>query len=302
MIEHPKGMVRNYRLKNEQAKLSRAFENLANKRPRRLISLLEQGLESNRQALRLIRKNSLTELEPAIDFLIRLAMLCTIIPFKAGEVVAAKGGQSKAAQLVSRLREVSYYDRVIENVVLPLAFRRARAIGAKKIGDVNQLTFKEIIKGNPVDIKARRAAIRAGETFVYRNLKGKEKISWTSAAPKLIEELEGKSFNSGAIKGTIACRGKARGRARLVLTNDIRKIRFNRGDVLVAISTSPELMPLIRKCSAIITDEGGLTCHAAIISREMKLPCIIGTKNSTQALKSGDLVEVDAEQGVVRKI
>ena len=63
-------------------------------------------------------------------------------------------------------------------------------------------------------------------------LKGKEKISWTAAAPKLVEGLEGKSFDSGVIEGTIACRGKAKGRARLVLTNDIKKIKFNRGGCL----------------------------------------------------------------------
>jgi hypothetical protein len=64
--------------------------------------------------------------------------------------------------------------------------------------------------------------------------------------------------------------------------------------------TRPEFVPLMKKAGAIITNEGGITCHAAIIARELKKPCIIGTKIATQVLKDGDFVEVDADAGVVR--
>ena len=64
--------------------------------------------------------------------------------------------------------------------------------------------------------------------------------------------------------------------------------------------TSPDYMVAVKKAAAIVTDEGGVTCHAAIVSRELKIPCIVGTKNATKALKTGDLVEVDADNGVVR--
>ena len=64
--------------------------------------------------------------------------------------------------------------------------------------------------------------------------------------------------------------------------------------------TTPDFVPAMKKASAFITDEGGITCHAVIIAREMKKPCIIGTKIATQILKDGDLVEVDADNGVVR--
>ena len=73
-------------------------------------------------------------------------------------------------------------------------------------------------------------------------------------------------------------------------------------NILVSFATSPNLMPAIRKASAIITNEGGLTCHAAIVSRELKIPCVIGTKIATKVLKDGDLVEVDANKGVVKKL
>jgi pyruvate,water dikinase len=64
--------------------------------------------------------------------------------------------------------------------------------------------------------------------------------------------------------------------------------------------TRPEFVPLMKKAIAIVTDEGGITCHAAIVSRELKKPCIIGTKVATQVLKDGDMVEVDANSGIVR--
>ena len=64
--------------------------------------------------------------------------------------------------------------------------------------------------------------------------------------------------------------------------------------------THPQMISGMIKASAFVTDEGGVTCHAAIVSREMNKPCIIGTKVATQVLKDGDVVEVDANNGVVK--
>ena len=105
--------------------------------------------------------------------------------------------------------------------------------------------------------------------------------------------------SSKEIKGNIAYPGNVRGRVKLVVSShDFRE--FKKDNILVTGMTRPEFVPLIKQARAIITDEGGITCHAAIISREFGIPCIIGTKIATQVLKDGDLVEVDAEQGIVR--
>jgi len=105
-------------------------------------------------------------------------------------------------------------------------------------------------------------------------------------------------------KGTIACKGEVvRGRARIVVDpEDVAHVDFNKGDILVAPMTSPEYVFLMKKVAAIITDTGGLTSHAAIVSRELGVPCIVGTKFATQVLRDGDMVEVDAEKGIVRKL
>jgi len=101
------------------------------------------------------------------------------------------------------------------------------------------------------------------------------------------------------IKGTTACRGKARGHAKIVnSTQDMDKM--NEGDILISAATTPAIVPAMKKASAIIADEGGLTCHAAIVSRELNTPCVVGTKIATKVLKDGDLIEVDADKGIVK--
>jgi phosphohistidine swiveling domain-containing protein len=106
---------------------------------------------------------------------------------------------------------------------------------------------------------------------------------------------------TGDIKGSVACRGKVQGRVTLHL-GWINVTEIPAGNILVTGMTNPQMMPYIKHAAAIITDEGGLACHAAIISREMKIPCIVGTKIATQVLRDGDLVEVDADNGIVTKL
>ncbi|HOX97316.1 MAG TPA: PEP-utilizing enzyme [bacterium] len=103
------------------------------------------------------------------------------------------------------------------------------------------------------------------------------------------------------IKGTIASIGTATGMVKII--NNVSEVgKVKKGDILVTGMTSPKYMPAIFNSGAIITDDGGLTCHAAIIARELKKPCIIGTKIATSILNDGDLVEVDANNGLVKII
>ncbi|MBI2548712.1 hypothetical protein HYW21_05165 [Candidatus Woesearchaeota archaeon] len=114
-------------------------------------------------------------------------------------------------------------------------------------------------------------------------------------------QLLSKSFeNIGKnIKGTTACRGKATGIIRVVL-GESHFGKFNEKDILVAHMTRPEYVPLMKKAAAIITDEGGITCHAAVIARELNVPCIIGTQIATKVLKDGMVVSVDADKGIIK--
>ncbi len=103
------------------------------------------------------------------------------------------------------------------------------------------------------------------------------------------------------IKGMAASQGKnnvIQGIIRIVLNP--QKDKFKKGEILVTSMTRVEFVPLMRQAKAIITDEGGIACHAAIVSRELGIPAIIGTKIATKILKDGDLVEIDVNNGVIK--
>ena len=82
--------------------------------------------------------------------------------------------------------------------------------------------------------------------------------------------------------------------------SELNKVK--KGDILVTYMTSPNFLLAMKLSAGFVTNEGGLTCHAAIVARELKKPCVIGTKIATEVIKDGDLIEVDANKGVVKII
>jgi len=104
------------------------------------------------------------------------------------------------------------------------------------------------------------------------------------------------------IKGLGVFLGKAKAKVKVCSGAKEALTKVKKGDILVCGMTLPDYVPAMKKSAVIITDEGGITCHAAIISRELEIPCIVGTRIATQVLKDGDLVEVDAERGIVKII
>lgn len=129
--------------------------------------------------------------------------------------------------------------------------------------------------------------------------KGSYKMVTGKEADSLKDQLNEKPEQGKVIAGQVASQGYARGKARIVLgLSDFKG--FKEGEVLVTGMTRPEFLPLMKLAAAIVTNEGGITCHAAIVSRELGKPCIIGTKNATKLIKTGDLIEVRANHGTVR--
>lgn len=107
------------------------------------------------------------------------------------------------------------------------------------------------------------------------------------------------SKNMEELIGTTANLGEAKGRVKIInFKSEMGKMQ--KGDIIVSQATGPELLPAMRKAAAIVTNEGGITCHAAIVSRELGIPCVIGTKIATQVLKDGDEIEVDANKGLIK--
>lgn len=110
-----------------------------------------------------------------------------------------------------------------------------------------------------------------------------------------------KIVKSDSLAGTCACPGKALGIAKVVnVPDDIPKMKP--GDIMLAHATYPALVPAMKLAAAIVTEEGGITCHAAIVARELQTPCVVGVRHLLSILKDGDKIEVDANSGTVKKI
>lgn len=161
---------------------------------------------------------------------------------------------------------------------------------------VEQSVPQEIIKNkklvsslkDELNLRLRSCTIITGITGGVRVFSG-----------QLIYPTGAKNTTELEVRGNVACGGKAIGRAKIVMNID-EIYKVNHGDVIISTMTSPELMSAVRRCVAIVTDFGGIACHAAIVAREFNLPCIVGTNDATKKIYDNDLVEVDANNGVVR--
>jgi phosphohistidine swiveling domain-containing protein len=165
---------------------------------------------------------------------------------------------------------------------------------------VKYLSIDEIRRGKITEELISKLKERADGFIYYRDNIYQGKLYeefFENNKIKLDDQVLDKDINK--ITGSVGFRGVAKGFVRLIFAEkDLNN--FKEGEILVSPMTRPEFLSVMQKALAFVTDEGGITCHAAIIAREMKKPCIISTKIATQVLKDGDLVEVDADNGVVR--
>lgn len=137
--------------------------------------------------------------------------------------------------------------------------------------------------------------------------KGRSNIYYSNEAHNLFKKLVPTKDLSVVtqLEGTAAVSGKIKGKVTVFNWGDNMELSMQdikKYPILVAGQTRPAMMPLIRLAKGIITDEGGVTSHAAIVSRELGIPSVIGTIHATKTFKTGDTVELDAQEGVVRKL
>ena len=164
-----------------------------------------------------------------------------------------------------------------------------------------------ILRGIPLSAqeKENRTACFVG---LWKN--GELTFSSGDEAEQLAKQELGELYEVKArqeISGTAANLGKVHGIVFVLHANHVQQMRearnnFKTGQILITEMTQPNIMDIAARAGAIVTDEGGMLSHAAVISREFKIPCIVGTHVATKVFKDGDLVEVDANTGVVRKL
>jgi len=173
-------------------------------------------------------------------------------------------------------------------------------LSVNQVADYHYLELAGMLKGNKVEIPNRNYAVIGKFSFGQSIFGSKAKV--------LIDALGKVNLKIKELKGSIGYAGFYRGTVKRIdidfSFNRSKKqiLAMKKGQVLVSGSTGPEMILACKKAGAIVTDEGGITSHAAIVSRELKIPCVIGTKIATKVFQDGDLVEVDANQGVVRKL
>ena len=172
-------------------------------------------------------------------------------------------------------------------------------------GRLDYLSFLEIIKLLKGNLDFKEAYVRQQERKIHyiAIMSGaKERIisdNFNQEYKKILKNIFTEKINQ--LKGTPINKGIVKGRVKVITQITKFKKPISK-KVIVTQMTKPEIAPFIKKALAIVTDEGGLLCHAATLAREMNIIAVIGTKIATQVLKDGDLVEVDANQGIVRKL
>jgi len=139
---------------------------------------------------------------------------------------------------------------------------------------------------------------------VFGLVQGKKVLITGSAAKRIADFITPEIKSVDTFTGKVAFPGKVSGFVRLIPQINYKEMidkanEMKKGEILVTGMTQPDIIIACKKAAAIITDEGGITSHAAVISREIKIPCIIGTKIATKVLHDRDFVEVDAENGIV---
>ena len=195
-----------------------------------------------------------------------------------------------------------YRRRGIYNI-LPLFNAMAERLGVRR-KDLAFFSYSEIVNAIETGSKLDRDEAHARRRGFLIYIKKQQSVVISSLAEiKFFVDRHVKSVRSNAdqVKGLVAMKGNARGRIKTVFgVRDIAKVKS--GDIMVSITTHPDYISAMHRAAAIVTDEGGLTSHAAIVSRELRIPCIVGTRIGTRIFKDGDLVEVDAQKGIVRKL
>ncbi|MFA6604885.1 MAG: PEP-utilizing enzyme [Patescibacteria group bacterium] len=213
----------------------------------------------------------------------------------------------KIGKLIGELGFLRFWSR-FHMLALHYQMKRiVKELAIKKENNlINLMTVKEItnyINGDEINLKEIEKR-KKGYVVYLKN--GKSHLVSGQETDKYIKLTKEDELSQKQISGFVACRGLIKAKARIIDFNskDYNKevSQFKKGEILVTGMTRPQIVHLCNKASAIVTDEGGITSHAAVVSRELNIPCVIGTKDATKIFKTGDFLEVDANKGIITKI
>jgi len=182
-----------------------------------------------------------------------------------------------------------------------------QSVDAKPSGQISQPQFSQPVQSapwqQPASVPQQQRPVASVQQLPAIQQKQETNISTSApiaiAAPKTEERgVKMAGAEKIILRGLGAAPGIGKGTVK-VLASPKEMNKVLKGDVLVTDMTTPDFVPAMKRASAIVTNSGGMTCHAAIVSREMGIPCIVGTKNGTTVLHEGQMITVDASRGIV---
>lgn len=262
---------------------------------RRLIQKIKKVNKfSNSQLISLIQQWS--KISPLASFQIWLAVLLDVWYPKTNQAVTIKRIAAKARNHSAYLHDD-----------LSKAIKKCLFEAAKKIGVSSQDIFfafpEEILSALQANYKIRNLKLRRilcvtlnrnKQYSIYEGAKARQLFNQYIKPIKLLRI-------GSELRGSSAYPGKILGKVRIIL----RKNEFNTfktGEILVTLQTMVDYIPLMKKAKAILTELGGLTSHAAIVSREFKKPCIVGISHLTSSIRTGDRIMMDADSGLIKRL
>ncbi len=201
---------------------------------------------------------------------------------------------------IKRMDASYYFYFMLEKVLREMAKRKNVSLNQIRALDLGQII--EFFLGNKFSQKELNDQFNAS-IVIYENSKRVKELVGKEAVQEFQKILQDarKVEKKSELRGMPTFPGKVVGKARIILTVK-ESGKMQEGDILISQATSPDMVPIMKIAGAILTDVGGITCHAAIVSREMRKPCIIGLKTATKNFSDGDLLEVNANHGIVKKV
>ena len=278
---------------------------------RQVIDVLERGESLYREARPRIEKgaDAFRDLDEAVAFFADVAQHTTGYPYWVLSVCEEEGiDDAEVRGLAEDLRSRTLYPEIMRRIIDPLVSRITARMGFSAPEEASHVVTWRELQQDTLDVstlESRLESVQNGSRFVFQMLDGRDHLDLVSQTGYLIMRLEKRrqllqQSGDDRLVGHAAWPGVYQGRARVIVSPDVVGQDFEDGEVIVSIQSSPALMPFLQRCGAIVTDDGGIACHAAIIARELQKPTVIGTSKATSTIHTGDLVEVDAYAQEVR--
>ncbi|MFZ2190372.1 MAG: PEP-utilizing enzyme [Candidatus Magasanikiibacteriota bacterium] len=306
LLLHKNGLNKSYREKREYQEILDLVKSIGVDKLSKILFDLEENYKKMAQYLEIDDLSKHTDIG-LYNFFKRFVsdyqehFTLFLLPKYFGLVYGESDLSKKKKKDLSRLRGMSYFEDV-DNKFLPKLFKE---IGKRKTAD-SHLLYQASPEELLVLLKSGRNKNKIWNerkkfSAVLLN-KGKINIFTGRRAEKISNkcEVENLLTKDTIVSGRVAFSGVVKGK--VVVAYKKKDLDKKHDIILVTPMTTIGFVPYLKNVKAIVTDEGGIACHASIISRELKIPCIIGTKIATKVFKDGDLVEVDAEKGIVKKL